>query len=390
MNILYTGQFRFPNKDAASARVLNIGKILKSLGHSVFFLAWGGEMRSSEFNKGEYIYQGFAYEVSKDLDKSSIKSKIVRNIVPGKNAYKMIEQKIDSYDVIIAYNTPLIFNIRLKSICHTHNVKTILDLSEWYSVGEYWGGCFSPFYWINEYNMRIYNHKISNKIVISSYLKGCYKGEHAIQIPPLVDLSEEKWENTSSLKVDIQKDEGTTFIYAGYISHKDNIELFIDAMAELLAEGEKLRLIVLGTMKNQLSRRTQKMLSKIGNNVAFLGRVPQNLVPAYYKLADFSIILRERTRKNMAGFPTKLVESVAAGIPVLMNDNSDILQYMNVYKAYVLIEDLNINSVKASIKKCIQIVDKQKMSQDALLCAKRYFHYQSWKLLVNNFLDNLQ
>lgn len=39
--IIYLGGFRFPNKDAAAARVLNIGKILKANNRTVFFA--GGE-----------------------------------------------------------------------------------------------------------------------------------------------------------------------------------------------------------------------------------------------------------------------------------------------------------------------------------------------------------
>jgi hypothetical protein len=49
----YTGAFRFPNKDAAAARVIGNAKVLKKLGHEVVFLGW------EESSENKVIYDGF-------------------------------------------------------------------------------------------------------------------------------------------------------------------------------------------------------------------------------------------------------------------------------------------------------------------------------------------
>ena len=41
---------------------------------------------------------------------------------------------------------------------------------------------------------------------------------------------------------------------------------------------------------------------------------------------------------TMAGFPTKFVESISCGVPVIMNDTSDIRQYLSDGKNGILIE----------------------------------------------------
>lgn len=61
MTILYCGSFRFPTGDAAAARVLGNAKIMRALGHTVEFLAFGGRKETAN-------YQGFNYAVSGDLD----------------------------------------------------------------------------------------------------------------------------------------------------------------------------------------------------------------------------------------------------------------------------------------------------------------------------------
>jgi len=48
----------------------------------------------------------------------------------------------------------------------------------------------------------------------------------------------------------------------------------------------------------------------------------------YIKQANFSIIIRDTNRVTLAGFPTKFVESIACGTPVITNENSDIGDYI--------------------------------------------------------------
>lgn len=75
-------------------------------------------------------------------------------------------------------------------------------------------------------------------------------------------------------------------------------------------------------------------------NVMFLRRVSQDLIPAYYKKADFMVLLRETNRKSMAGFPTKFAESMTVGVPVITNATSDLAKHVINGKTEFLVEGM--------------------------------------------------
>lgn len=388
MRILYTGLFRFPDQDAAAARVIGVGKLLRLLGHKVFFLSWGG--RKNDQAKDICIYQNFYYDVTFDLDCKNWIKKLFLKFSPGVKSFNYIKKNIDKYDVIISYNTPLIFNIRLNNLCNLYGKKLILDLTEWYSYKEQFGGYFSPFYWVNECNMKLGNHMINNKILISKFLIEYYKGEHNIQLPPLVDLNENKWHIELPFDHPLRSFKGTTFIYAGYISCKDKIDLFIKAVYALILQGEQIRFLILGTTKDKVGGDLIKIIDKIRDNVCFLGEVSQDLVPAYYKLADYSVLLRDNSRKNMAGFPTKFVESMSSGVPVLFNNCSDVLDYIDENNECVLVDSLSVNDIVKGIRKCIYLSNARKNSsinKRFVKCDK--FDLLQWLDIMNVFISRL-
>src|SRR5690606_16954729 len=106
----YTGAFRFPDKDAASQRVLNNGKILKSLGHSVRFFGWEYKEREVDYiSKQGYFYQDFEYKSMNELDKSQkgIVSKIRGFLIKGNHTLQQIKnyKRNNPIDLIIIYNS---------------------------------------------------------------------------------------------------------------------------------------------------------------------------------------------------------------------------------------------------------------------------------------------
>ena len=59
--------------------------------------------------------------------------------------------------------------------------------------------------------------------------------------------------------------------------------------------------------------------------------------------SDFSILLREVTRGTTAGFPTKVVESMSCGTPMITTRTSDLSNYIETGKNgfFVEIEDMD-------------------------------------------------
>lgn len=381
--IIYTGGFRFPNGDAASQRVLNNAKIFRELGYTVEFVSWGGMQREEDkHTDGFYYYQGFKYINTNDIDNKenlSVFGRVKSFFKRGENSLSIIESRIKKVNIIIAYNPPAYFTNKLLSTCNKEDVLFISDITEWYSSNEILGGKFAPPYWISEYNMRVIQKKVQNKILISSFLDTHFSDSNNIILPPLVDMQDEKWlKNKSVLPVF----DGLRIIYAGSPGKKDKLDTILEAVIESLKEGANIQLVVLGVSKNDIVNYScYSDVIAWSDNILFLGRVPQEDVPTFYKASDFSILVREDNRKNKAGFPTKLIESLTAGCPIIVNYTSDISEYVKNETNGIVIADFTKDAVKKALEKATSIDGSciKKMKSNATLLAENKFDYRSYE-----------
>lgn len=395
MRFVYLGAFRFPEGDAASARVINNARILRELGHEVEVWSFGGEQRDTDKTGNEYLYDGFKYIVTNDIDTRSLKERLTRYTFPGINCWRTLKTRVNSIDVIIVYNPTYSLNKRLIRFCRRYNLKLIADLTEWYGANEMPGGKYSPIYWMSERNMKHLQRKIPNKILISTYLLRYYNRGNNILLPPLVDLAESKWKrNVVITNQYIVNHRGIRIIYAGTPTRKDMLTNLIVASADFLGENNRLQLLFLGVTQEQgqMLVADSTLLRNHPKNFVFLGKIPQNHVPAYYKLADFSAIIREPTRKNMAGFPTKMAESMGAGCPVIMNSTSDLANFVKDGENAIVLKDYSIESISKGLKRilALDVSTLEQMRRNAKLIGETKFNYPVFIPVMKEFVDNLK
>jgi len=390
--IIYTGAFRFPIGDAAASRVLSNAKVLRELGHNVVFLSWGGVPNVlDKFNDGDFYYHGFRYVNTDDIDvktENPIK-RLYNFFFSGVNALKIIVKMINDVDIVIGYNPPFFFTKKILTICKKYNIPFISDVTEWYNSNELPGGLFAPPAWVNYLNMTLVQKQVKNKIVISSFLDNYYKSSNNIKIPPLVDSNDSKWGDLNSV---LPPFDGVRLVYAGSPAKKDLLETMLLAILKSVKEGLKLQFVIVGVSKEHiLGYCNNKEILTLSNNFIFCGRVAQTLVPSYYNVSDFSIIIRENTRKNMAGFPTKLAESMMAGCPVLLNRTSDIADYVQDDYNGFLISDYSIDEFQFVLSKIV-LLSKVKLNQlklNSYNCAIEKFSYTQYVNNMYSFIKKL-
>lgn len=390
MNIVYCGAFRFPCFDAAAPRVLNNARLLKTLGHHVLVISWGGKYRQSDLcDDGKYRVSGIEYIVTDELDSNGgFLSKVARLFKRGKISLQYIKALNLEIDAIIIYNPDLYWSRTMLNYCIRNNIKLISDITEWYDNNELYFFQWFP----NWLNMTWLQHKIKNKIVISNYLNSYYSESNNVVIPPLCDLNEKKWKSSVE-DMRIKPFNGITLIYAGNPGKKDLVHTVINAVNSLASEGEKIRFLILGISKEAYYNKYNKKLlsNKLVDNIIFLGRVSQELVPAYYKYSDFMVLLREPTRKNMAGFPTKFAESITAGVPVIANSTSDLCKYIKSGKNGFLARGCDYNSIVETLKVMLHTLDKTKLSEikNETRTMISSFDYMNYRNDVQLFLEKL-
>lgn len=391
--IIYTGAFRFPNGDAAAPRVLNNAKILRELGYKVIFVSFGGVSRIKDKNiDGNYYYQGFRYINTDDIDvkQTNPLKRIYRFIFSGRNAIKVINSIISEADLIVGYQTSEYFTRKMLNICKKHNKKFISDLTEWYDPNEFPGGKFAPPSWLNEWNMRFTQKRVKNKIVISSFLNNYYRTSNNIVLPPLVDNTEDKWNYNKEV---LPVFDGIRIIYAGTPAKKDLLETMLDAVISCIKEGVKLQFVVVGVSKNDiiLYKNINEVLS-FPDNILLCGRVPQTDIPSYYKLSDFSLIIREKNRKSMAGFPTKFAESLMACCPVITNETSDIGDFIIDESNGILLKDNSLFEITNSLKR-ISTFSQSKilsMKTNSYNSAIDKLDYRVYINSMNDFINDIK
>ena len=392
MTIVYTGNFRFPAQDAASARVINNAKALKELGHTVKFLSWGGSPREEDkLPDGQYVYQGFEYVNTSELldGKRSVAKKLKSMLSRGRKTMTLLKM-MPNVKMVIAYNPPLCFTWNCQKYCSRNGIFFVTDITEWYASNEFPGGSCLPFYWMNELNMKWMQKKVKNKIVISSYLNNYYNHSNNLLVPPLVDLSEQKWKKKQvSIPDVITRNHSIKLLFAGNPAQKD---LLVNILQSVVRFGGRIQIIVLGVSEaNANLYINMEERRQYPDSIVFLGRVPQDDVPFYYSMVDFSVIVREPNRKNTAGFPTKMAESYAAGCPVMLNGTSDLLEYVNDGINAIVLTDFKVNSINRGFKQLLALKQEEldQMKINAKVTGKELFDYKTRISSFQNFTQNL-
>ncbi len=391
MFVIFCGGFRLPNFDAAASRVLNNGKAFSQLGHEVLFISWGGSYRESDLGEdGNYYIDGMRYIITQEIDNKGLTVNRVKSIIRrGKRSLDTIDKLKTKPDLIILYNAFRGWSVKMMRYCNNRNIRLANDITEWYNRNDlYW------FMWISYwYNMNFTQKKIKNKILISKYLLNYYEGTNNILIPPLCDLYDSKWNRTiTDLRLSAFK--GITLIYAGTPGKKDDVHTVINVVSRLLFKDYKIRLLLLGfDYASYVELNKTKLISQnFHPNIIFLGKVSQDLVPAYYKNADFMVLLRKANKKNTAGFPTKFVEAFCSGIPVITNNTSDLSDYVKDGMTGFLSDDNSFASLyKTLVEKVLPLSqNKIKLMKEAVIKERTSFHYQTYISRFEVFLNNLK
>jgi glycosyltransferase involved in cell wall biosynthesis len=333
-SVIFTGAFRFPDKDAAAQRVFNLARTLKKGNMNSIFCGWENSSRSEDLQaNGTYTYHGFEYYSQAELDSGSrnIFNRIYGFLVKGNKTIRWIKSYLKDHKIsfIVIYNSNSLFIYRLLSLSRKSNFQVVCDCTEWYDGSHLPGGRFGIVNLDNNFRIRFIYPFVRNIIVISSYLEEYLKrnGCNTLMVPPLVDLADKKW-NSMIHNEKFESQSTIKLIYAGDPGNKDLLRSIFMALEFINENSIRIDFYIVGTDPVVLKNKYFKNFKVIPEYIKCIGRIPQENVPDYYHLCHFSILLRENKRYSQAGFPTKLVESLSSGIPVITNCTSDIPKYI--------------------------------------------------------------
>lgn len=370
--VLYIGGFCMPDGNAAAQRVLGVGKLLSECNYEVRFCGLQRNITKPVIgNIEKFEYTNYPYP-------SSINAWL--KYLTGRD-YAISEISQYQPDIVILYNHPAFAIEHITRYCHSHGIKVIADVTEWY---EPTGNPIFRFIKGADTRRRMcHSHKkLDGIICISNYLADYYTDCNLpiINLPPLVDISQCKWHQS------FEKDDSVIkIVYAGSPgATKDRLDLIIQSMAAILeSDNSKVRFDVIGITKEQYA-------TTWGDKtdypfVTFYGRLPHGKVIKHLLSADYQIFLRPDTLPNRAGFPTKFVESITSSTIPITNFSSNLSDYLKDGVNGIVVDNLNANSIKTAISRAIAECKEMRLFVKSSIKADT-FDYRNYIENFNNFL----
>ncbi len=313
--VIYVGNYELPDKNAAANRVVNNAKLFRSLGYNTVFLGvcrtgtyFTGIRKcgcSAEFDMYEQAYPRTTRQwLAEIFDTGNIRA---------------LADKYPDTDAIILYNTQYATLCAVKRYFARRGVRVLFDCTEWNAYTE---GSFikRP---VKKWDSRLIEKRLpriaDGIIAVSKTMERRYgQQKPLILLPPLTDTHDAIWHQQP------RKNDLFTFCYAGDPSDKDRLDVLLSAFAALPAGLAALKIIGISAEENAARSGAADGLPE---NVFFTGRLSHADTVKEILGCGCFIFLREPSRRNTAGFPTKFAEAYTCGVPVITTAISDVPDY---------------------------------------------------------------
>ncbi len=325
--VAYVGPFTFPWGQAASRRVAGIAASIVDSGHDVVVIS-GGEppgarLIQQDRSGGRLWLVGTGDQPPPNV--GLVRRNVALHGKPGAGAVAWLDAQTTRPGHVIVYGGGLSNAVRLRTWSHRHHVPVIADVVEWYAARQFAGGLASPSWVSAHLALRLGYRSFDGIIAISTHLHRHYArlGLQVVTVPPTLDVSA-----VSATPSHTQPQGDVILCYFGTPGRKDLLPEILEGftLARTRAPaGTNLLLRVAGPAPGEVARAAG---GAIPSGVNAVGRLPQEEVSHFVRDADYSLLLRQRARFSEAGFPTKFVESLAHGTPVIANLTSDLGRYL--------------------------------------------------------------
>lgn len=393
MHIIYTVATPFPFGQAYASRVRNLCHIFMALGHEV--TVFTDYISDRRFMDGKCTARFCGIDI-RALAPVSVSERSIWNQLCDKFTIDVrrkicLMEYLNKYKVDMAIcssaSDRFIFTYRQ---LRKKEIPIILESCEWFGQ-ERWpkGG--------KDYQYRRYmkcwdNYftQVDGVIAISRLLKQHYSQyvQHVERVPAIL--------STEDIPYDfdlLNVRERIRLFFAGSISSgKDRL---IDLIKALHSKRYlPIELDIYGPSYQDIMAQlgdSAVLLNEIRNTVHIFGMVPQSDILKKIKQYDFGILLRPDRRSSHAGFPTKLAEYFAAGMPVLANDTGDVGLYVKDGYNGFIVENTAPQVIECLLERIVSLSleEKMKMRDNARKTAEEYFDYRIYQEKIQSLFDSV-
>ena len=328
----------FPYGRAYAARTMNFCRMLKSAGCEVDVLAdyisdrsmLTGKKTGSYEGVGIYLTTAHAAPDRTFLDKLTVPARMP-------SALKKY-LKNHTPDCVITGSAFDRFGA-IARILRNKGIPLILESCEWFDTYNWSRGRLDPRYHLFRHFWETAPRKVNGVIAISRLIYERYSRlvPNTIRIPGLADPESIK------TKTYVPHEKISLAFIGEIVCNKDNVADIINAIedAGLCAKFE---FHIFGPSESDICAQLGK--NSLPDFVKAHGFVKQDKLAGLLEKADYGIIIRPDRRSSHAGFPTKLVEYMSAGLPVIGNITGDIGLYLKDGENGYIVDTGSPDSIK--------------------------------------------
>ncbi len=379
MKIIYIGEFDFKeNLTASTVRIINNCKSIR--------LEKNFEVKILGYSNTPHLnLEGF--DIHNVKRGKRYLEKLFLYIFRGIAFCWLLQKMKKNPETLVYYGSSLRILVPLWIYSRIKGIKLVVDTVEWYDYSHLPFGKYGPMAWDVHIAMTMMIPKCDGVIAISRLLKKYYqnKGLPTVRVPILFDKDITPQNQHSEIKLN---PDFLNLVYAGFPGKKDFIFNVIDAVRTINKDEKKIEFHILGMNDSEL----ESMYGKHpGDSVKTYGKRPRTFVNNFLSSADYSVLFRPTKRYAMAGFPTKFVESLSMGLPVLANLTSDLEMYLKDGYNGLIAEDHQVESIISTLYRALEI-DKESyrnMKANARISAETYFDYHNFSKKFSGFFSGI-
>ncbi|ACA85942.1 glycosyltransferase [Shewanella woodyi] len=355
--LIYIGGFELPDKNAAAQRVIANSKIFSMLGYSLELI---GVDKNLSFDDGlcSVSYSGCEFE-SKAVSYPKTNREWINTILGHDEIVNYLKENATDIECVILYNYPSIASFKIYSAMKQCNVTVISDITEWHSSRGA-GLIFSIVKWLDTtLRIRYLAKKAGKVITTSQYMTDYYKSKNVetLELPTLYDTRK----FTTPPKT-LEKS-STSLIYIGNPfdvkraakakgAVKERLDIVIKALS-ILSDNYVFTFNVYGISEEDYLTVYPEhidLIKGLSDRVFFNGKMDHSFVIQRLQESDFSVFFRDETLVNLAGFPSKLAESVSCGIPVISSHIASLTKYQDISGVYLAQLGKEVDMIERCLK----------------------------------------
>jgi glycosyltransferase involved in cell wall biosynthesis len=382
--VFIVGEFSYPEGGAATKRISSFCQGFAQNGYQVYIIG----LAVYNSNKKKYSFEEINNNIfylnntsTSKVEFSIVNKGIINKLIWFYYSYfgsfqiffKVWKKfKFTNDDVVMLYGRNFFklwpFTLHSKN----KRPKIILDVVEHLSIFSGYAKYFNPLYWDWYLGFYFLPRKVDLITCITYSLDSIFKRKN---LNSIVIPSVSTWTNTIQ-KIKIK--DKISFLYIGALLDKDAASNMIEIFKCLFEFNNEVSLIIAG--KYLQTKRGIEIYNYckedpiLKERIIFYGEFSQNDFDDLMQKADCLVLLRRSDKTEEYSFPTRLIEYLKTGKPVVISDVGDISKYLDDGQDAILLDPYN-NKANAN-KINVYLNDKKflvKIGENGYLKGKLHF-----------------